>query len=54
MWGCGTLEALKLAQWQCLGKLEHARHVLAAICEHVGFQAAGEVSAGKVQNVKGP
>ena len=51
--GCGALEALKLAQWQRLGKLEHARHVLAAICELVIPQAAGETGAGKVKNVMG-
>ena len=53
MWVCGALEALKLAQWQRLGKLEHARHVCAFVCEVVFGQAAGEMGAGKVQNVKG-
>ena len=50
---CSALEALELAQRQRLGKLEHARHVLAAVCELVVGQAAGEMGAGKVQNVKG-
>ena len=51
--GCGALEALKLAQWQRLGKLEHTRHVLAVICELGEEKAAHGTGAGKVQNVKG-
>ena len=53
MWGCGALEALKLAQWQRLGKLEHSRHVFAVICELVNGQAARGTGAGKVKNVMG-
>ena len=51
---CSALEALKLAQWQRLGKLEHARHVLTVvICEEVAVEAARGTGAGKVQNVMG-
>ena len=50
--GCGALEALKLAQWQRLGKLEHTSHVLAAICEQISGQAATQNGTGCRKSAK--
>ena len=46
MWGCGALEALKLALWQRLRQLDHARHVLAVVREVVVGQAVRRVGQG--------